>query len=99
MSGSISKAEQEYIEQIGINPMKIQNLLRAYVQKEAEEESWDVRGLYAFVDELTDELVDKCQVDKVRMALQGFSSDYNENFGYSEKLALLNHEPEKSNET
>jgi hypothetical protein len=98
MSGSISKAEQEYIEQIGINPMKIQNLLRAYVQKEAEEESWDVSGLYEFVDELTDELVDKCQVDKVRMALQGFSPDYNENFGYSEKLALLKHVPEQSNE-
>ena len=79
--------------------MKIQNLLRAYVQKEAEEESWDVRGLYAFVDELTDELVDKCQVDKIRMELQGFNSEYVDNFGYSDKLALLKHEPEQSNES
>lgn len=96
MSGSITKAEQEYLEQIGINPMKVQNLLRAYVQKEAQEESWDVSGLYTFVDELTDELVDKCQVDKVRMELQGFSSDYIEDFGYSEKLALLKHDSEET---
>jgi hypothetical protein len=98
MSGSITKAEQEYLEQIGINPMKVQNLLRAYVQKEAQEESWDVSGLYSFVDELTNELVDKCQVDKVRMELQGFSSDYIEDFGYSDKLALLKHETEEKSE-
>lgn len=98
MSGSITKAEQEYLEQIGINPMKVQNLLRAYVQKEAQEESWDVTGLYSFVDELTNELVDKCQVDKVRMELQGFSSDYIEDFGYSDKLALLKHETEEKSE-
>ena len=49
MAGYITKAEQEYIEQIGINPMKVQNLLRAYVESEAKSESWDVSGLYDFV--------------------------------------------------
>lgn len=93
MSGIITKAEQEYLEQIGINPMKVQNLLRAYVEKESKEESWDVSGLYKFVDELTDELVDKCQVDKVRMELQGFDSAYIDHFGYTNKLALLNTDP------
>ena len=89
MAGYITKAEQEYIEQIGINPMKVQNLLRAYVESEAKAESWDVSGLYEFVDKLTDELVDHYKVDEKRMALQGFTTDVIEDFTQTEKLALL----------
>jgi hypothetical protein len=89
MSGSITKAEQEYIEQIGINPMKLQNLLRAYVENESKSESWDVSGLYEFVDKLTDELVEVYKVDEKRMALQGFSTEIFEEFAQTEKLALL----------
>jgi hypothetical protein len=89
MSGCITKAEQEYIEQIGINPMKLQTILRAYVEHESKQESWDVKGLYEFVDELTNELVDTYKVDKTRMNLQGFTSEVYEHFAQSEKLALL----------
>lgn len=89
MSGSITKAEQEYIEQIGINPMKLQGLLRAYVESESKSESWDVSGLYEFVDKLTEELVEHYKVDEKRMALQGFSNEIFEDFAQSEKLALL----------
>lgn len=89
MSGAITKAEQEYIEQIGINPMKLQGLLRAYVENEAKSDSWDVSGLYEFVDKLTDELVDTYKVDEKRMALQGFSTEIFEHFAQSTKLALL----------
>jgi hypothetical protein len=89
MTGSITKAEQEYIEQIGINPMKLQGLLRAYVENESKSDSWDVSGLYEFVDKLTDELVDTYKVDEKRMALQGFSTDIFKDFAQSEKLALL----------
>lgn len=89
MSGCITKAEQEYIEQIGINPMKLQNILRAYVESESKAESWDVSGLYEFVDKLTDELVDTYKVDETRMALQGFSTSIFEQYAQSEKLALL----------
>jgi hypothetical protein len=91
MSGCITKAEQEYIEQIGINPMKLQNILRAYVESESKAESWDVSGLYEFVDKLTDELVDTYRVDEKRMALQGFSTSIFEDYAQSEKLALLQH--------
>ena len=87
--GSITKGEQEYVEQIGINPMKLQTVLRAYVDNEAKQDTWDVSGLYEFVDKLTDELVDFYKVDEARMALQGFSTKIFEDFGYSEKLALL----------
>lgn len=87
MSGSITKAEQEYIEQIGINPMKLQGLLRQYVENEAKSDSWDVKDLYTFVDSLTDELVDHYQVDQTRMTLQGFDTGIFEEFSQTEKLA------------
>lgn len=89
MTGAITKAEQEYIEQIGINPMKLQGLLRAYVENEAKADTWDVGGLYEFVDTLTDELVDTYKVDQTRMALQGFSTDIFQDYAQTEKLALL----------
>lgn len=89
MSGCITKAEQEYIEQIGINPMKLQGLLRAYVESEAKSESWDVGGLYEFVDKLTDELVDEYRVDERRMTLQGFTTEIFTDYAQAEKLALL----------
>ena len=98
MSNCISKGEQEYIEQIGINPMKLQSILRKYVESEANSDSWDVSGLYEFVDELTNELVDNCKVDEKRMALQGFSTDIFEDFAQSEKLALLAAPEEKPEE-
>lgn len=56
--GSITKGEQEYVEQIGVNPMKLQAVLRAYVENEAKQDTWDVSGLYEFVDKITDELAD-----------------------------------------
>ena len=70
--GSITKGEQEYLEQIGVNPMKMQNILREYVKSEAAANSWDVSGLYEFVDGVVEELAERHQVDKVRMNLQGF---------------------------
>ena len=89
LCGSITKAEQEYIEQIGINPMKLQNLLKSYVEAEAKSDSWDVGGLYEFVDSLTDELVDTYKVDQKRMTLQGFDTDIFEAYSQIDKLAKL----------
>jgi hypothetical protein len=93
--GSISKGEQEYVEQIGVNPMKLQAVLRAYVENEAKQETWDVSGLYEFVDKLVDELSDVYKVDVARMKLQGFSSDPIEEFSYSNKVALLEKKEEE----
>lgn len=87
--GSISKGEQEYVEQIGVNPMKLQAVLRAYVENEAKQETWDVSGLYEFVDKLADELTDVYKVDAARMQLQGFKNESVEEFSYSNKVALL----------
>ena len=92
MSGSITKAEQEYLEQIGVNPMKMQNILREYVKSEATSNSWDVSGLYEFVDGVVEELAERHQVDKVRMNLQGFESEAIGNITYDNKVAHLTNE-------
>ena len=87
--GSITKGEQEYLEQIGVNPMKMQNILRNYVKSEAEQDSWDVSGLYSFVDKIVDELADLHKIDKVRMDLQGFKQEYISDITMDKKVALL----------
>ena len=87
MSGSITKAEQEYLEQIGVNPMKMQNLIRQYVKKEAESTSWDNKGLYDFVDDIVKDLIDNHKVDIVRMEYMGFDSNPVENMSYDTTVA------------
>lgn len=88
-SGVISKGEQEYVEQIGVNPSKLQRIIQQYVNSEAEQDSWDSSGLFEFVDQLTKELVEKHKVDIKRMELLGYDPDPTESISYSEKLALL----------
>lgn len=88
-SGVISKGEQEYVEQIGVNPSKLQRIIQQYVKSEAEQDSWDSSGLFEFVDGLTKELVEKHKVDIKRMELLGYDPDPTESISYSEKLALL----------
>ena len=87
MSGSITKAEQEYLEQIGVNPMKMQNLIRQYVKQEAESTSWDNKGLYDFVDGIVKDLIDNHKVDIVRMEYMGFDSKPVENMSYDTTVA------------
>ena len=94
MQGSISKGEQEYLEQIGANPSKVQALLRQYVESEAKQEKWDVSDLYEFVDGLTNELVEKHKIDDVRMELQGFDKNPNPMLSYINTLALPKQEEE-----
>ena len=81
-SGHITKGEQEYLEQIGVNPMKVQRLMKDYVASEANATDWSVGGLHTFVDELTNQLVDVAKVDKVRMDLMGFSSEFTPGISY-----------------
>jgi len=72
--GAITKGEQEYLEQIGVNPSKMQGILRAYVEKE-EQGDWSTGNLAEFVIGLSDELINVCKVDLTRMEVQGFDSD------------------------
>jgi hypothetical protein len=84
--GSISKGEQEYAENIGVNPSKLQNIIRDYVETESQEESWDVQPLFEFVEKLSDELIDNCKVDEKLLSLQGFSNEPAEEYLYTKKI-------------
>jgi hypothetical protein len=88
-SGTITKGEQEYLEQCGVNPSKIIVLLKNYLQMETESNSWDTSDLFAFVDKLVDELVDDHGVDVTRMKLMGFDNNSNDEHSYGNKVALL----------
>ena len=69
--GTITKGEQEYMEQIGVNPSKMQRVLQDYI-KEEEQGDWSSKGLAKFVQELSEELIDVYKVDVIRMEVQGF---------------------------
>jgi hypothetical protein len=88
-SGRITKGEQEYMEQIGVNPSKMQRILQLYVEKEIEQDSWDSTGLFEFVDGLARDLVENHKVDIKRMELLGYDPEANEDITYSTKVALL----------
>lgn len=79
--GAITKGEQEYLEQIGVNPGKVQKLIRNYVEAEQSDEAdWSTDGLLDFIRSLSDELIDKGKVDQRRMLKQGFSTFHNPEF-------------------
>ena len=92
-AGSITKGEQEYLEQIGVNPGKMQSLIREYIRKEVED-SWSTQGLQTFVDQIVDELVDVQKVDIQRLEMMGFEPEPFEDYSYDKKVALLTKQEE-----
>ena len=75
-SGRITKGEQEYLEQIGVNPGKITLDMLAYLEYEQKIEDYTVKPMYEFLDDMCTKLLDQLQVDKVRMELQGLRDHY-----------------------
>ena len=88
-SGNITKGEQEYMEQIGVNPGKIQRMIREYVAEEAISDSWDTNGLHDFVDHVVSNLIDNCKVDEAKMNRMGFKHEPAAGLGYDKKIAQL----------
>ena len=86
-SGSITKGEQEYLEQIGVNPSKMQMRIREYVQDEATADTWDASLLHEFVNNVTNELIDNLQVDKIKMDLMGFNHEHNPELTHKPEVA------------
>jgi hypothetical protein len=94
-SGCISKGEQEYVEQIGVNPSKLQMIIRAYVDSEMKAEGWDVKPLHEFVDNLAKELCEVYKVDETVMLLNGFDPEPKPDFSYNNKVGNLLKGPPK----
>lgn len=87
-SGSITKGEQEYLEQIGVNPSRMQTLIRQYVAEESSKLDWSTDGLYEFVDRITKELINEHKVDERRMNTMGFKHEYIPGISHDKKVAL-----------
>lgn len=76
-TGTITKGEQEYLEQIGANVSKVQAEMQNYVQWERSDDApWDNDGLFTFIDDLTDVLL-KSKVAEKRMELLGLEEKVN----------------------
>lgn len=86
MTGTITKGEQEYMEQIGVNPSKMLVVLRNFVEAEANAASWDTDILNNFVEEVADDLIDNHKVDVKRMAYMGFESGVIEEHTYNKDV-------------
>ena len=96
-TGSITKGEQEYLEQIGVNPTKMLYLIREYINKEETKDDWSVTGLHKFVAGIVDELIDVMKVDKKKMEIMGFNPDPSTLLSYDKKVALkLTHQEEEA---
>jgi len=68
-SGSITKGEQEYLEQIGINPSKLLVVIKNYLIREEASENWDTRELFEFVDSLAHDLARNIKVSETRLSI------------------------------
>lgn len=87
--GSITKGEQEYLEQIGVNPTKMQARIRQFVAEEESSADWSTTALHTFVAGVVDELIDVLKVDRVRMELMGFNPDHQDYITYDKEVAKL----------
>jgi len=87
--GSITKGEQEYLEQIGVNPTKMQARIRQFVAEEEATADWSTTSLHEFVAGVVDELIDVLQVDRVRMDLMGFNPDHLDYITFDKPVAQL----------
>ena len=75
--GTISKGEQEYLEQIGANVSKVQTEMQNFVAWEKSDEApWDGSGLFKFIDDLTEILI-KANVAEKRMEHLGLEEKVN----------------------
>lgn len=91
--GSITKGEQEYMEQIGVNPMKIQRVIREYVALEETSDDWSTEGLTEFVEDTVQQLKHVYKVDEKRMKMMGFKNEYTPGISHDKKVAITDVPP------
>ena len=75
-SGRITKGEQEYLEQIGVNPGKITLDMLSFLDYEQKIDDYTVRPMYEFLEDMCVKLLDQLKVDDVRMQLQGLRNHH-----------------------
>lgn len=91
-SGRITKGEQEYLEQIGVNPGKIALDMLAFLDYEQKIDDYTVKPMYEFLDDMCVKLLDQLKVDEVRMQLQGLRNHYDDDAIFLPKQSETNSE-------
>ena len=91
-SGRITKGEQEYLEQIGVNPGKITLDMLAFLDYEQKIDDYTVKPMYEFLDDMCVKLLDQLKVDEVRMQLQGLRNHYDDDAIFLPKQSETNSE-------
>jgi len=71
-AGRISTGNQEYLEQIGINPSKVFTVFADYLDKEIKTDDWSVGDLHQFIVGLATELAPHAEE---RMKLMGYRTE------------------------
>lgn len=85
-TGRISKGEQEYMEQIGVNVSKMEAEMQNYVQWERGDDApWDNTALFKFVEDMTEKLYE-ANVAEIRMGLLGLEEKVNDWNTYKEPV-------------
>jgi|DEB0MinimDraft_6_1074348.scaffolds.fasta_scaffold35376_3 hypothetical protein len=91
-SGRITKGEQEYLEQIGVNPGKITLDMLAFLDYEQKIDDYTVRPMYEFLEDMCVKLLDQLKVDDVRMQLQGLRNHHDDDAIFLPKQSEKNSE-------
>jgi len=86
-SGRITKGELEYLEQIGVNPGKLEADMFEYLQFEKTGADYSVTAMYEFLDFMCVKLIDEFKVDETRMRLQGLSGTILEDALFKPEIA------------
>lgn len=85
--GVITKGEQEYLEQIGINPSKAMVLMRRYLEEEINDPDWNTDKLIKFLDDFADDMIDNHKVDIKRVAAMQLDPEIKPGIGYNKPVA------------
>ena len=84
--GSISKGEQRFLEQIGVNPSQLQNRLREYVQFEGSDESnITVQDIHKFICDTADKILESGAVE-LKAEIFGLKPHQDESFMFLDKI-------------
>jgi hypothetical protein len=86
--GFITKGEQEYLEQIGVNPGKALVLFRKYIEAEANDDAWDNSNLIKFIEDFVNDMIDNHKVDYHRILAMGFRQEPIAELGYTKPVAI-----------
>ena len=83
--GSISKGEQRFLEQIGVNPGRLQEELREFIELEKDTDDMSITLLKTFIDSTADKII-KSGVISQKAKLFGLNPEMNEDHIYLDRI-------------